>query len=75
MASNLPTLAISAMLGVTIGISRLSQQDMPRDFALYATAGIFYHDQASNLLTYHAVTAAICQMVAYTIARIANTCQ
>jgi hypothetical protein len=40
-ASNSPTVAIRAMVGATVGISRPSYHDMPRDFARYATAGRF----------------------------------
>jgi hypothetical protein len=38
-ASNSPTVAMRAMVGAIVAISRTSQRDMPRDFARYATAG------------------------------------
>jgi hypothetical protein len=49
--------AIRAMNGTTVGISRPSQRDRPQpvDF------GRFYYDPAFNLLAYRAVTAAIFQ--------------
>jgi hypothetical protein len=36
-----PTVAICSIVVETIGISWLSQRDMPRNFARYATAGRF----------------------------------
>jgi hypothetical protein len=60
-ASNSPTVAIRAMVGLTIGILQPSQGNMQRNFARYATVGRFYYDWASYLLAYRAVTPAICQ--------------
>jgi hypothetical protein len=41
-ASNSPNVAIRAMVGAIVGISRPSQRDMLRDFARYATASRFW---------------------------------
>jgi hypothetical protein len=39
------------MVGATIDISRLSEHDLPRDFAQYATAGRFWQILANFYTT------------------------